>query len=230
MDIRLMTSKIVAHLRERGAVSATKTIGRGLWRKLREAPVDDFDQRHGTDTSGELALWEMTVMSSNARLGIRYQASAENDVVQVVNSLGIDATNFTFIDLGCGKGRTLLVAARLGFRQVIGVEIGAELVEIARANLAKLNVPNALVIYGDAAEYVLPSGALVVYLANPFDAPVVSQVVHRLEHRIERCKADAVYVAYKRPTCARLLDRSKFLRRLSAADVEDIAFWQGPAL
>lgn len=112
---------------------------------------------------------------------------------------------------------------------MIGVEIGAELVEVARANLAKLNVSNALVIYGDAAEYVLPSGPLVVYLANPFDAPVMSQVIHRLEHRIEQSRADAVYVAYKRPACASLLDQSKFLRRLSAPDVEDLAIWKGAA-
>jgi SAM-dependent methyltransferase len=29
----------------------------------------------------------------------------------------------TFIDLGCGKGRALLIAARLPYRRVIGVEI-----------------------------------------------------------------------------------------------------------
>jgi SAM-dependent methyltransferase len=228
MDFGVLILKIVATVRERGAAGATRAVGRHLWRKLRRTPVDDFDRRHGTDTSGELALWETTISSVSARFGVRYQASSEGDLVQVVNSLGIDARKFTFVDLGCGKGRTLLIAARLGFRHVIGVEIAPELADIAGANLAKLDVLNALVIHGDAAEYAFPSGGLVVYLYNPFGAPVMSQVVRELEHRIEHGDSNEVYVVYKGPTCGPLLDQSRFLRRVSGAyDRENIAVWKG---
>ncbi len=227
MNFRVLTSKVVTTVRERGVASATRAAGRHLWRKLRRPSIDDFDQRHGTDTSGELALWETRVRSPSARFGVRYQASGEGELVRVVKSLGIDAGRFTFVDLGCGKGRALLVAARLGFRQVIGVEIGAELADIAKANLAKLDVTNALVIHGDAAEYVFPSGALLVYLYNPFGAPVMGRVVHALEHRIEHGGADEIYVAYKQPTCEPLFDQSRFLRRLNGAHgIEHIAIWK----
>jgi SAM-dependent methyltransferase len=230
MEFRVLTSKIVAAVRERRAASATRAVGRHLWRKLRGTPVDDFDRRHGTDTSGEVALWETRSSSVRARFGFRYQASREGELVQVVNSLGIDARNFTFIDLGCGKGRTLLIAARLGFRHVIGVEIAPELADIARTNLAKLDVRNALVIHGDAAEYVFPSGGLVVYLYNPFGAPVMSLVIREVEHRIEHGESDEVYVVYKGPTCGPLLDQSRFLRRVSGAhDLENVAVWKGAA-
>jgi SAM-dependent methyltransferase len=205
-----------------------RAAGRHLWRKMRRPSTDDFDQRHGTDTSGELALWETRVRSPSARFGVRYQASGEGELVRMVNSLGIDTGRFTFVDLGCGKGRALLVAARLGFRQVIGVEIGAELADIAKANLAKLDVANALVIHGDAAEYVFPSGDILIYLYNRFGTPVMSRVVDALEHRIVHGGADEIYVAYKQPTCEHLFDRSRFLRRVNGAhDIEHIVIWKG---
>lgn len=203
MNFRVLISKAVTTVRERRFASAARAAGRFIWRKMRRPSIDDFDQRHGTDTSGELALWEMRVSSPNARFGVRYQACSEVELVQVVNGLGIDTEGFTFIDLGCGKGRALLVAARLGFRQVIGLEIGAELADIAKANLVKMHVTNALVIYGDAAEYVFPSGDLLIYLNNPFGAPVMSRVVHALEHRVEYGGADEIYVAYNKPRASR---------------------------
>ncbi len=228
MDLRVLATKIVAAARESGVGGVGRAAARHLWRSLRGTPVDDFDRRHGTDTSGELAIWQTTVSSPNARFGTRYQASGEDILLQIVNSLGIDSSNFTFIDLGCGKGRTLLVAAKLGFRRVIGVEISAELADIARTNLARLNVTNALVIHGDAAEYAFPSGGLLVYLYNPFGPPVMSQVIRALENRIEHGEADEIYLAYQRPTCAPLLDQSKCLRRVTGTHgLEHTAIWKG---
>jgi predicted RNA methylase len=227
MDFGVLGSKIVCMARDRGVADATRAVGRHLWRRLRGAPTDDFDRYHGTDTSGELALWETRVSSPSARFGVRYQASPEDELVRAVNGLKIDAKCFTFIDLGSGKGRTLLVAARLGFRHVIGVEISEELAAIAKSNLAKLNVTNALVIHADAADYTLPTGGLVVYLYNPFTAPVMGPVVRALERRIEHGADDEIYVVYKGPTCAALFDQSRFLRRVSGAhDSEHIAIWK----
>ena len=164
MDLRVLATKIVAATRERGVGGVGRAVARHLWRSLRGTPVDDFDRRHGTDTSGELAIWQTMASSPNACFGIRYQTSGEDVLLQVVISLGIDTRNFTFIDLGCGKGRTLLVAAKLGFRRVIGVEIGSELADIARTNLARLNVTNALVIHVDGDDYAFRYGGLLVHL------------------------------------------------------------------
>ncbi len=228
MNFRLMTAKFAASVRERGVGATTRAIGRNLWHRLRAAPVDDFDRRHGTDTSGILPLWQMNACSPNARFGTRYQASAEGALMQIVDCLAIDPTEFTFIDLGCGKGRALLVAARLGFRSVVGVEIGSELTDVAKENLAKMDVTKATVIHGDAVEYVFPSGDLFVYLYNPFGDPVMRQVVCGLEHRIEQGGVGEVYVAYVRPACGELFDRSPFLCRVEAAgELYDVAIWKG---
>src|ERR1700719_3166712 len=42
---------------------------------------------------------------------------------------------YTFVDIGAGKGRALLLAAELPFRKVIGVELSEELARIAQKNI-----------------------------------------------------------------------------------------------
>ena len=74
----------------------------------------------------------------------------------------------------------MLVAAERRFREVVGVDLSAELVEIARANAAIMQARQSgrapiRVVVGDAANYPLPSGDLVLFLYNPFGAPLVTQ-------------------------------------------------------
>ena len=42
MNIRVLTSKIGASIREKGAASVTRAAGRYIWRKLGPAPLDDL--------------------------------------------------------------------------------------------------------------------------------------------------------------------------------------------
>src|SRR5206468_4366794 len=113
---------------------------------------DEFDLRHGTDTSGVEPLWKFRVASPNARFGFHYKATDEKELLDAITFLDEDPRAFTFVDLGCGKGRPLLIAARLGFARIIGVEFAPELVAVAAGNLATMRVSNATVVHADAAE------------------------------------------------------------------------------
>src|SRR5215469_8659665 len=77
--------------------------------------MDPFDLESGTDTGGILPLWKLDVDSPNSAFGVRYQPSNEEEVRETVSFLSEDPGNLVFVDLGCGKGRALLVAAKLGF-------------------------------------------------------------------------------------------------------------------
>jgi len=97
----------------------------------------------------------------------------------------LPAPSATFVDLGAGMGRVVVLAARRPFRAVIGVEISPALAEIARENLASLRDPRRVatdvkIVRADAREYVFPRGDLVVFLYNPFRAPVMSAVLANL--------------------------------------------------
>ena len=89
---------------------------------------------------------------------------------------------FTFVDLGAGMGRALLLAAGLPFRAVVGVELNPTLARIGRKNMAlwraagRAHSPMRMVCR-DAAEFALPDGPCVVFLFNPFGAPVLRRLL-----------------------------------------------------
>jgi SAM-dependent methyltransferase len=89
---------------------------------------------------------------------------------------------FTFIDLGAGMGRALLLAAEFPFRAVIGVELNPTLARIGRRNMAlwraagRAHAPMRM-LCRDAVEFTLPAGPCVVFLFNPFGAPLLRRVL-----------------------------------------------------
>jgi SAM-dependent methyltransferase len=88
----------------------------------------------------------------------------------------------TFIDLGAGMGRAVLIAALQPFRAVVGVELNPALVRLARRNMtrwrrvAKPQAPMRLVC-ADAVDYVLPNGPCAAFLFNPFGATVMRRLL-----------------------------------------------------
>jgi SAM-dependent methyltransferase len=89
---------------------------------------------------------------------------------------------FTFIDVGAGMGRAVLLAAQLPFRRVVGVELNPTLARIARKNLAVIRASGRAlapmkIVCGDAVEFRLPAGPCVAFLFNPFGAPVMRRLL-----------------------------------------------------
>ena len=221
VDVRLLTWKVVRSLHQDG-----------LWATFRKCleylrddstTANEFDLKYGTDTGGIEPLWKFKICSPNARFGASYQATQENELANALEFLRENLKTFTFIDLGCGKGRTLLVASNLGFRQVIGVEFVSQFVEIARTNLAKRRIANAVVLCADAAEFRFPNSDTVVYLYNPFSQDVLSKVIVNLHESFSKQR---IYVIYKVPRFAEVIDSSGFLRRFGCPPAaRNIQIW-----
>jgi SAM-dependent methyltransferase len=217
MDARLLVVKFWERVRQVGLrATLSQAFGSHSLRTLlgRAERPDAFDTKYGTDTGRSVPLWQLDLQSENAAFGVKYQTSEEEETRETLNCLGEDVRSFTFVDLGCGKGRALLIAAQMGFRQVIGVEFSKDLAAIAQANLAKMQVGGAVVALADAAEYQLPDcDNLLVYLYNPFSKPVMEKVIDQL--RASRAKR--LFVIYKYPSCADLFDEAGFLTPLGGA-------------
>lgn len=86
----------------------------------------------------------------------------------------------TFVDIGAGMGRGVLLAAEMPFRRVIGVELHPGLALRARANVRKWRkvgraVVPVQVVQGDAVEFAFPAGPCVAFLFNPFGATVMQR-------------------------------------------------------
>ncbi|HTJ27855.1 MAG TPA: class I SAM-dependent methyltransferase [Candidatus Limnocylindria bacterium] len=146
-----------------------------------------FDAEHGVTTEALVFLGELDpdAIGPSLQFATHYEPTPVGEAEKLLEASPIAPERATFVDLGAGMGRLLLLAARRPFRHVIGVEISPALVEIARDNLASSRderrvARDVRVVRADAAEYRFPRGDLVVYLYNPFEAPILEAVLKNL--------------------------------------------------
>ncbi len=117
-----------------------------------------------------------------------YEPTPVGEVAALLAHVPFELARATFVDLGSGMGRALMEAARLPFRQIVGVEISPALHAVATENFARLEraefaCRDVRLVRADAARYALPRGPLVVYLYNPFSAVVLAEVLSKLKKR-----------------------------------------------
>lgn len=154
-----------------------------------------FDWRNRVDTGGMIDLPEMRGKGRN------YVGTPPRAWKLMMNHIPISPQEFTYIDFGCGKGRTLLLAAEAGFRRVIGVDIAQDLLEIAKRNLqSKPNSAATELICDDVRAFAFPDEPFVLFMYNPFYADVMQVVAERLRESIRR-KPRPFYVAYYSMAC-----------------------------
>ena len=103
----------------------------------------------------------------------------------------IDLTKIRhFIDIGCGKGRVLCVAAHYGVKKLTGIDFSKEFCEQARKNLAgtQERVPGftARILHNDAFYFEIPDDSDCIFFFNPFDDVIMSGVIENIEMSLER--------------------------------------------
>jgi predicted RNA methylase len=167
------------------------------------AADQEFDTRHGTDTSAIREIGSLDIGSENARYAVRYQTASAELFDATVRDLGIDYRTFTFLDFGSGKGKMLLLASHFPFARIIGVEFARELHEVAQTNIARYasdaqRCRDVRSVHADVTAFDIPSDPLVCYLYNPFGAEVIRSVAQRLVDSVAAVPRD-VFVLYVEP-------------------------------
>ncbi|MEJ7588402.1 MAG: class I SAM-dependent methyltransferase [Ferruginibacter sp.] len=85
-----------------------------------------------------------------------------------------------FLDIGCGMGRALCVAAYNGFNNVTGIDFSTEFCSRAEENLKetkkKFPLLNYSVINNDAAIISIPADTDCIFFFNPFDEFIMKRV------------------------------------------------------
>jgi SAM-dependent methyltransferase len=92
-----------------------------------------------------------------------------------------------FLDIGCGAGRALFMAAAFRPRKVIGLELDAKAFSMLEKNYNKyrFNKKNIIIIKADAAQYEFTEETI-VYMFNPFGPDTLREVLKNLLLSIER--------------------------------------------
>jgi hypothetical protein len=178
-------------------------VGRNHWRispmnLYEKFEKHRFDRRHGVDTQLDVNLADLSIASPNKHRGSRYHATPPVAFKRVLKRLKVDLSDYTFIDFGSGKGRTLLLASDFPFKRIIGVEFGEELHRHAVNNIQRYKAKyNSQIesIHVDATQFVLPDGPLILYFFHPFDGIVLGQVLANIR-RATSASNRKIFIVY----------------------------------
>jgi len=153
---------------------------------LNRLPEDKFDSRFGVSTNGKIPLKELGIHNKDL---ILYTPTHERVMRHILKNLAIDYQEYIFIDIGCGKGRALLMAMLYPFKRVVGVELASLTSNVARNNIdimktnALVRCSNVEVQCVDATDFEIPAGNVVIYMYRPFIGDVLSKVLDNIiEH------------------------------------------------
>lgn len=192
VDARFLADWLYRNLRERGPLGILD---------FAVSVVSDrwFDLRHGTSTGGWIAPEDLGADSENVRHSVRYQATRLRPFVTLMKHLSFPAGS-VLVDVGCGKGKVVLIASRLGFARVVGVEFSPALCAIARRNveIVRRRWPRMApveIVESDILDYAIHPEENVFYLYNPFDHVVMERFIARLEASI-RCTPRKIWLIY----------------------------------
>jgi SAM-dependent methyltransferase len=182
-----------------------------------------FDLVHGTETVRRIPPNEIETDSRNKRFSAGYGASKARPLLRLLNLLQLPR-DATFVDLGCGKGRVLMLAAKYGFRRVVGIEFSRQLCEQARDNLDKFlhkfSAPSQIeIIASDVTQYRLGDDEKVFFMYDPFDAPVVAEVLAKIRKSWER-KPRTIWMIYSAPRHHATIEEFGFFTESQAHIIE----------
>jgi|SRR5579864_2758433 len=182
-----------------------------------------FDVSHRTDTSGYVPRRACVPDQILAKKIVSYEAVQPSIVRQALRALPEPSwlREYCFIDIGCGKGRALIVASESPFRRVIGIEISSQLADIARKNAVTIRRqfplrPKIDVVVGNATDVPLTEPKIVLFLYNPFDAELMAQLLINIESGLEH-KIEHMFIVYHNPVACQVFDSSTKIIRWHAA-------------
>ncbi|MDQ2832552.1 MAG: class I SAM-dependent methyltransferase [Acidobacteriota bacterium] len=151
-----------------------------------------FDLSRNVRTSGNVSLQTAGVARDQHPDSEFYQPARPAHIRQALHEIPVqNVSDYSYIDLGSGKGRTLFIAAELPFRQITGVEFSRMLHDqtcenIRRFRHRKQGSSNIASLHRNAKDFVFPENRLVLYLFNPFGSETMQHVLNNLEASLKR--------------------------------------------
>jgi SAM-dependent methyltransferase len=215
-----MIKRLIESLREKGVFGTLKSAARIL--------ADyRFDWKYGTDTMRRVEVDSFETGSAYKTHATPYQASKTRPLLKLLRELRLPKEG-VFVDLGCGKGRVLFIAAQLGFKKIIGIEFCARLCRQARENaelyLRKHPARSLIeVIEMDAARYDFRGDENIFFLYNPFDSVVLEQVLDKIALSALKTPRD-IWLIYNNPAEHETIQRHRLFSYFLRYEIEGEIF------
>jgi len=196
-----------------------------IWREK------SFDRRFGISTFGiDVDVAALGATGEHVAQSAGYEPIQLPVFKAIMRAVRIDPRQYLFIDFGSGKGRALVLAARYGFKRVIGVEFAPSLHEIAARNVEiyrsrNKRSPPVDLHCADAAHFAIPDGDAMLFFYNPFGFEVLSKICRNIEAAF-RSRPRTLIIAYRNPVHANVFDSADFLTRQALNDA--FAIYRSP--
>jgi len=201
-----------------------------LWEFFRDSTPSRRRQRYG-DVEYD---WDFRVDTTSATVGWRdrllglfhspYQPTEPALFHEMLASLmrasaKIDFREFTFIDIGSGKGRALLMAADYPFRRILGIEVFPALHRVAKENIGRYKSDSQRCfaidcVLGDGCEFAFPPEPTVLYLFNPLPESGLATMISNLQQSL-REHPRVVFVLYHNPLLEPVLTQNARFEKIA---------------
>lgn len=178
-----------------------------------------FDWYYGVETTKSVESSTFDVSTQNRKLSWNYDACSIIRFNTVMKMLPEDISEYTFVDIGSGKGQILMLAAGMGFKRVIGIEFSNQLHTTAAKNIEnfKRRFKKKLMIEPlciDATEFSVPQEKCVVFLFNPFRRPVLERFMNNIEVK-SRNRSEPLYLVYVHPTESHVIESRTYFKKIA---------------
>lgn len=197
--------------------------------KATAIPIHPFDHIHGVETSGLVPAANLITGHPNDEHVTAYYGVAPSILRSLIDLWRETPPpnpihSYTFVDIGAGKGRAMLIASEFHFRQIIGIELNPALANTAQQNLSHWlqshtsdatspRLAPAQLIEQDALTFDFPSTPTLVFLFHPFEAPVLKVLLRRIEAQFAR-RPGTLDILYVNAECRAVLDKHPAFTRL----------------
>lgn len=135
----------------------------------------------------------------------------------------LSRTDASYVDIGAGKGRMLILAAEKGYKNILGIEyvpslaqIGIDNCEIALKDMKDVKWANEAI---DATTMKYPDTDLLVFLNNSFDRPMFDHWLNNLMKDLKDNPREMVLI-YNHSICSHVLDSTPGLERVEYSPLD----------
>ena len=141
------------------------------------------ERKYHLQTTGVKNISKLNLNNTNAQYSHDYMPSNYILLQQLFEKVNTYAHNHTFLDIGCGKGRTLFVAAHFGFTNITGIELYppyCHFVEKEMKRYAAHSTATFNIVCTDAANFSIPTHIQTILLYNPFAENIMMAVLNNI--------------------------------------------------
>lgn len=142
-------------------------------------------RKYGISTFSPVKLSKLTIAESDLTKSQPYEAVNYYMLEKLLTAFRKLPDSASIVDLGCGKGRVMVVAAYFGFKQITGIDFAKELCEEAARNMEKTQqkIPGIRwnIVHANVLDYTILPDDAIFFMFNPFAERTLVSFLKKLE-------------------------------------------------